>query len=114
MKVGTLEETITVTGETPLVDTQSVRRQVTISNDLISAMPAARSYAGVMMLMPAVQTQASPANLDVQVTPGVVFFGGAGGRVNEGRIQVDGLNTGAALNGAGASIHGCPRRRRDG
>jgi len=105
MKVGTLEETITVTGETPLVDTQSVRRQVTISNDLISAMPAARSYAGVMMLMPAVQTQASPANLDVQVTPGVVFFGGAGGRVNEGRIQVDGLNTGAALNGAGASSY---------
>jgi hypothetical protein len=35
MKVGTLEETITVTGETPIVDTQSVRRQTTISNELI-------------------------------------------------------------------------------
>src|ERR1700704_1213667 len=32
MKVGTLQETITVTGETPIVDTQSVRRQTTISN----------------------------------------------------------------------------------
>ena len=31
MKVGTLEETITVTGETPIVDTQSVRRQATVS-----------------------------------------------------------------------------------
>src|SRR5947207_446062 len=42
MKVGALEETITVTGETPIVDTQSVRRQVTVSNDIISNMPAAR------------------------------------------------------------------------
>src|SRR6476660_875971 len=30
LKVGALAETITVSGETPIVDTQSVRRQVTI------------------------------------------------------------------------------------
>src|SRR5262244_3876785 len=103
LKVGALEETITVTGETPIVDTQSVRRQVTVSNDVISNMPAARSYAGVMMLIPAT-TQAG-ANLDIQVTPGMLVFGGAGGRVNEARIQVDGLNTGAAFNGAGVSSY---------
>jgi hypothetical protein len=104
MKVGALEETITVTGETPIVDTQSVRRQVTVANDIISNMPAARSYAGVMMLIPATTTQAG-ANLDIQVTPGMLVFGGAGGRVNEARIQVDGLNTGAAFNGAGVSSY---------
>jgi hypothetical protein len=104
MKVGALEETITVTGETPIVDTQSVRRQVTVSNDVISSMPAARSYAGVMMLIPATTTQAG-SNLDIQVTPGMLVFGGAGGRVNEARIQVDGLNTGAAFNGAGVSSY---------
>src|SRR5215831_10056056 len=104
MKVGTLEETITVTGETPIVDTQSVRRQVTVSNDIISNMPAARSYAGVMMLIPATTTQAG-SNLDIQVTPGMLVFGGAGGRTNEARIQVDGLNTGAAFNGAGVSSY---------
>src|SRR5215475_8141710 len=58
MKVGALEETITVSGETPIVDTQSVRRQVTISNDVITSMPAAKSYAGIMMLIPATTTQA--------------------------------------------------------
>ena len=31
MRVGTLQETITVTGETPVVDTQSTRRQETVS-----------------------------------------------------------------------------------
>ena len=54
-----------------------------------------------MMLIPATTVQANPTNLDIQVTPGVVFFGGAGGRTNEGRIQVDGLTTTAALNGGG-------------
>jgi len=105
LKVGSLAETITVSGETPIVDTQSVRRQTTISNDLVSAMPAARSTAGVMMLIPATQVAANQTNLDVQVTPGVVFFGGAGGRNTEGRIQVDGLTTTAALNGGGASSY---------
>src|SRR4249920_1483418 len=104
MKVGALEETITVSGETPIVDTQSVRRQVTVSNDVISNMPAARSYAGVMLLIPATTTQAG-SNLDIQVTPGMLVFGGAGGRTNEARIQVDGLNTGAAFNGAGVSSY---------
>ena len=105
LTVGSLAETITVSGETPIVDTQSVKRQTTIASDLIAAMPAARSTAGVMMLMAATQVQANPTNLDVQVTPGVVFFGGAGGRNNEGRIQVDGLTTTAALNGGGASSY---------
>lgn len=104
MKVGNLQETITVTGETPIVDTQSVRRQTTITNDVISSMPAARSYAGVMMLIPSTITQAG-TNLDIQVTPGMLVFGGAGGRNNEARIQVDGLNTGAAFNGAGVSSY---------
>src|SRR5712691_6409364 len=103
MKVGTVQETITVSGETPIVDTQSTRRQTTIANELIASMPAARSTAGVMMLIPATQVQANQTSLDIQVTPGVVFFGGAGGRNTEGRIQVDGLTTTAALNGAGAS-----------
>jgi hypothetical protein len=50
-----------VTGETPIVDVQSVRRQTTVSD--------------------------------------------AGGRTNEGRLQVDGLNVGAALNGGGVSTY---------
>src|SRR5437762_1343181 len=105
MRVGAIEETITVSGETPIVDTQSVNRQTTIQNDLIAAMPAARSTAGVMTLIPATQVIANQTSLDIQVTPGVVFFGGAGGRNTEGRIQVDGLTTTAALNGAGASSY---------
>jgi Carboxypeptidase regulatory-like domain len=104
LRVGSLEETVTVSGESPIIDVQSVRRQTVISGDVMKDLPAARSYAGVMMLIPSTITQAG-ANLDIQVTPGMLVFGGAGGRNNEARIQVDGLNTGAAFNGAGVSSY---------
>ena len=42
LKVGALDETITVTGETPIVDVQSVRRQTTLTNDLLTTVPSAR------------------------------------------------------------------------
>src|SRR5215831_11240346 len=36
LRVGAVAETVTVTGETPVVDTQSARRQSVLSNDIIS------------------------------------------------------------------------------
>ena len=103
LRVGAVEETITVTGETPIVDVQSVTRQATISSDVLTSIPTARGYSGVMLLVPAIQTQGtSPAN--VQASPGMVVFGTPGGRNgNEGRLQVDGLGVGAARNGGGVS-----------
>jgi hypothetical protein len=102
LKVGAVAETITVSGETPIVDVQSTRRQTTLSGEIINAIPVTKSWAALMVLMPSTITQ-SGTNADVQVTPGMVVFGGAGGRNNEGRLLVDGLNTGASLNGAGVS-----------
>lgn len=40
MKIGTVEETITVSGETPIVDVQSARRQMTVSGDVVAAIPS--------------------------------------------------------------------------
>jgi carboxypeptidase family protein len=104
LKVGTLEETVTVTGETPIVDVQSVRAQTVISNDLISAIPSARAYGSLMTLMPNTVTAGGAAS-DVQITPGMIVFGSAGGRGNEGRLQLDGLSVGSAFNGAGVSAY---------
>jgi hypothetical protein len=104
MRVGALEETIVVTGETPVVDVQSVRRQTTLDNDVLTTVPTARSWAATAVLIPGIVTQAG-ASADVQVTPQMTVFGGMGGRGNEGRMQVDGLGTGAALNGGGVSTY---------
>src|SRR5712671_2213018 len=40
MKVGSLTETVTVTGESPLVDTRNARKQTIVSNDLLNLLPS--------------------------------------------------------------------------
>jgi hypothetical protein len=102
LRVGSLEETVTVTGESPIVDVQSARRQRTLDSELVQALPTARGYAGLAVLIPSM-VQSGGGNANVQLSPGMVVFGGRGGRGNEGRAQVDGLNTGASLNGGGVS-----------
>ena len=104
LRVGALEETIVVTGESPIVDVQSVRRQTVLDSDTISSIPSSRSYNNLIQLMPNTVTQAGAA-MDTQVTPGMVVFGGAGGRSNEGRVSIDGISVGSAFNGAGVSSY---------
>jgi hypothetical protein len=99
MPVGSLQETITVTGESPVVDLQSARRQRTMDSELIQSIPTVRSYSGLVRMIPSM----TGGNNDVQLSPTMIVFGGRGGRANEGRVQVDGLNTGASLNGGGVS-----------
>src|SRR5688572_8623652 len=43
LRVGSLEETITVTGESPIVDVQSARRQQVIDGDVLQTIPTSRS-----------------------------------------------------------------------
>jgi hypothetical protein len=53
MPVGALEETITVTGASPLVDTQNVRQQNVISSELLDALPSAgKGIASLVKLIP--------------------------------------------------------------
>ena len=42
LKVGSLEETVTVTGEAPVVDVQNVEQQTTLSRDILDAIPTSR------------------------------------------------------------------------
>ena len=52
MVVGGLQETVTVTGETPVVDIQSSQREQVMSDELIAALPAGRSHYDLAALLP--------------------------------------------------------------
>jgi hypothetical protein len=104
LTVGGVSETITVSGSTPIVDVQSIRRQTTITADVLTSIPTARSWAATALLIPGIQTTGGGPT-DIQVTPQMTVFGGQGGRNNEGRMQVDGLNAGAGLGGSGVSTY---------
>ena len=53
MNVGTIEETVTVTGASPVVDTQNVIQQTTISRAALDALPTPRRPAQFITLIPA-------------------------------------------------------------
>ena len=102
MRVGAVAETITVTGETPVVDTQSARRQAVLSNDIIKTLPATRSYGALLTAIPGLQVD-NTVNNGAMITPFMTFFTANGGRANEGRMMIDGLNVAASFNGGGVS-----------
>ena len=53
LSVGSVEETITVTGEVPVVDIQNVQQNVAIDRDVIDAIPSGRSFQNLGILIPA-------------------------------------------------------------
>ena len=95
---GALEETITVSGETPIVDVQSAKRQQVVSNEIVNAVPAVRAWNSILMLVPSIT---GSDNGNVILNPGMITFGNHGGPTTEGRLQVDGINVGASRGGAG-------------
>ncbi len=54
LKVGRVSETITVTGQSPIVDTQSVTQRTSLPSDLIDALPTGRSFQNLSVLVPGV------------------------------------------------------------
>ncbi len=105
LRVGAVAETITVTGETPVVDVQtSARKQVVLSSAMIESLPAARGYGNLLATVPGIQGTGT----DVSSAVSTNFFTSRGGRGNEGTIQIDGMNVGSAFNGGGVAGFGYP------
>jgi hypothetical protein len=52
MALGSLEETITVTGEAPLIDTQSTRQQVQIQRDTLESIPGTGRITSLSTMIP--------------------------------------------------------------
>src|SRR6266571_5265789 len=102
LKVGSLQETITVTGETPIVDVQSAKSQTTMNRDVIAAIPTSRNATGIMALIPGMATTGDAGG----ITGGT--GGGAsslhGGRPSDSRTLSDGLNMGWAGANSNAAV----------
>src|SRR5688572_11697253 len=99
LKVGALEETITVTGETPIVDVQSARVQQTVSKDILAAIPSSRNAAGIQALIPGMSNDTDSGGINGGMTGGAGSIHGQRG--NDSRTQSDGNNTGWAGGSAG-------------
>ena len=92
LRVGQLEETITVTGEAAVVDTQSLTQQRVLNSDTIDSLPSARNYFGLARMIPGTLGGGNDVggSLIQDVGQSVTVHGS---RAVDQRITINGINT---------------------
>jgi carboxypeptidase family protein len=91
LKIGSIAETVTVSGATPLVDVQSVTQQKVISRMLLDTVPTAKSMLGFAAIMPAVVTPTSAQDVGGSKGETSVRMSIHGARQGDQRLLLDGM-----------------------
>ncbi len=105
LRVGEISETVTVTGESPIVDVQNTTQQRVLNHELIDAIPTGRSDKNLATLIPGVSI-AGGISQDVggtqdQVSSQLVVHGSRG---TDQRLTQNGVSLGITANGANTLI----------
>ena len=95
--VGALEETVTVSGASPVVDLQSTQNQFVVNREVLEVLPATRSMQGGASLVPGVNfySQGFVSTMSVH-----------GSASSDQRIYFDGMRIGQNLTGTGSQGNG--------
>ena len=102
LRVGNLEETITVTGESPIVDVQSARVQTVVDKDVLTAIPSSRNATGIQSLVPGLSSNGDAGGITGGSGGMAGFIHGA--RASDSRTLHDGINTGWAGANSNAAV----------
>jgi hypothetical protein len=110
MQVGSLQETVTVSGASPLVDTQNVTQQNVLSSDALAALPTGtKSLESILSLTPGLSGAAAGVGGAQGTYRSTSFNASYHGKINGGKANFDGLavtNTNQATGAAGYIING--------
>src|ERR1043166_1956392 len=102
LSVGNIEQSITVTGETPIVDVQSSQRREVVTNELLQSLPTGRNYVTMAGTVPAVLT----GQYDVGGST-TMWVGGSlsvhGSLNSDSRTLIDGMIADAMFSGGQCS-----------
>jgi hypothetical protein len=91
MRVGAVQETITVTADAPTVDVQTTTRQTVMSKEVIGTLPTGRNYSSFGALLTGVTTNASDAGGAVGDPMASLTVHGS--RPGDQRVLQNGVNT---------------------
>jgi hypothetical protein len=89
LPVGSLAESITVSGATPIVDVQSTQRTQVVTRDLLDSLPSARNLTGLAALMPGVRMTNTDVGGNQQMEQ--VYMVTHGSRLTDSTVQLDGM-----------------------
>jgi hypothetical protein len=110
MQVGALEETLTVSGAAPLVDTQNVTQQNVLSADVLNVLPTGtKSLESILSLTPGLSGNAAGVGGAQGTYRSTSFNASYHGKIDGGKANFDGLavtNTNQATGAAGYIING--------
>src|SRR5215216_3136097 len=98
MKVGALQETVTVTGESPIVDTQNAVRTVTATREVMDVLPTDRNFVSFAALTPAVLVTGVRQNVGGSIPETGMNLVVHGSRGGDSLVTVEGM---PIINGSG-------------
>src|SRR6188768_4232567 len=107
LAVGGVEETITVSGQTPAIDLQTTTRQAVMDQEIVSAIPSSRTPFTVGVLIPGVKKGAfTGQDVGGSVVQEVASLEANGGRTSDQRMMVNGvaLSSGIAGGWGGGAV----------
>ena len=104
LRVGALEETITVTSDAPVVDVTTTRPRQTMDKTVIDAIPTGRQYFNLAALVPATASATRDVGGSAGLVPPPMTASGSSG--SDSRLLLDGLSVGAT--GGGGSMYMTP------
>jgi hypothetical protein len=96
LKVGALEESVTVTGASPIVDVSNTQRTQVLNRELLDAIPSARNYSGLAALMPGVKMSNTDVGGNQQMEQ--IYMRVHGSRQTDTTVQVDGMQLNSLMN----------------
>jgi len=96
LRVGSLEESVTVTGAAPIVDVQSTQRTHVLSRELLDSLPTGRNYSGLAALMPGVRMSNTDVGGNQQMEQ--IYMRVHGSRQTDTTLQVDGMQLNSLMN----------------
>ena len=99
--VGNIQETVTVSGSAPLVDTQNVSQQRTFSKELLEAVPTAKSMLALASLMPSVVEPPNAQDVGGSKGERSVRLSVHGSKTYDSRLLQDGMRYNALTPGVG-------------
>ncbi len=102
LTVSQLQETITVSGATPLVDVQSATQQRTVTREVMDTVPTAKSVLGIAALIPAVVEPPNAQDVGGSKGERSVRISVHGGKTFDSRLLQDGMRYNALTPGIGA------------
>lgn len=106
LQVGSVEETITVSGASPLVDTQNVRQQNVVQRDLLDALPSGgRSVQALVSITPGIIMAATQQDVGGSRGESFVSTSVHGSRAFDSLLMWDGMRaTSMEIGGGGRGI----------